>query len=368
MQSSNKDSSTRHKGDATYDEVWREENEVCHVPLLPQLSGDTTARSVSHAAMASSTAPARYHLTYFACRGRGEAVRLCLQAVSAAEPDGFAWAETRVNNPITDELADAWRALKARRDTTGPIGTLPLLRRADSDGVPLAHDGAGAVEVSQVVALCAFADGMLCKARGLTPDPVAAAQAMMLASAAYLDLCAPMGQLCWAPKRMPEKDPVKLVEAMHATLVGHFLPRLDAMLEGGADVDDGGDAAADAAGECYFFGRGTPSIGDICIFEAVHRLACLVGADDDGFSGAVCPLESEHPPETGGPPAPLVPKYDAVPIPPHLKRHAERMSEVPAIHTYIESGRMASRISGSPDEPAMIALLRATWPKLRDAS
>lgn len=271
-------------------------------------------------------------LTYFACRGRGEGARLALEMWH-----GGGWVDDRVALALTDDSAAAWRVIK-ETPRAGPLGTVPSL-----------HVPGSGVEISQVTAVAGYINEAFGPGRASGSDAVAArATDAMLVSAAYLDIAGPLGALMWGPIRNKHTPVAESVNGFRQKLLHAVLPRLEAL--------------ASAHGGPFFAEGDTPRIGDVYIFEALHRLAQAVGGDERGPGGA--DDESGEDVElalNGGPAAPIAAPYSAIPLGPNLTALCEAVAATPAVSGYIGKGRMASRISGAPCEPESLKALRRIW-------
>ena len=182
--------------------------------------------------------PARV-LRYFACRGRGEALRLALIDC------GVGFTDERV--PIDD--LSVFQKAKNDPQVGGPFAALPVLKW---DGHVLA----------QTLPIANYLSGQLGPDHR-EPRPERRAFLDMITSAAHLDMQVPYGPLFWSPVDQPQEQLLKAAVMLFNGLAMK-LAQLEALFER-------------AAGNGPFFGGAEPAMADYFVYESLSRACAVFG-------------------------------------------------------------------------------------------
>lgn len=179
-------------------------------------------------------------LRYFACRGRGEALRLALV------DSGVAFHDERV--PIQD--LSAFQKTKHDPRIGGPFAGLPVLL----------WDG---LELAQTLPIANYLSLQLGHDRRAS-SPAARAFLEMITSAAHLDMQVPYGPLFWSPAGQSDEQLFAAARLLFNGLCAK-LGQLESLF---------GRSGSDGA----YFGGAEPAIADYFVHESLGRGAAVFGA------------------------------------------------------------------------------------------
>ncbi len=115
------------------------------------------------------TAPLTFR--YFACRGRGQALRFFLA------DSGVPW--TNVVVPLSSDKPEEWKSAKGKAAETGPFGTVPTLELPAPSGVVF----------NEVLAIAAYVSRHGASA---SADDASWATSLSVASKCHLDITVPL--------------------------------------------------------------------------------------------------------------------------------------------------------------------------------
>jgi hypothetical protein len=182
-------------------------------------------------------------LLYFACRGRGFALRLFLS------DSGYEWED------LTQDI-NFWFDVKYDQSRTGPLGQLPTLVYQES------KDGSHSVHLNETLGIAAFLS------RKLEPhssiDDFVWGQSMSVSSKVYLDISSPLFAICWAPIRLKG---VNLSE--YASRIKDGVTSIFNLFETNFFND----------GRTFVCNTPIPTIGDYFLFEALDTYLMILGEE-----------------------------------------------------------------------------------------
>jgi glutathione S-transferase len=178
-------------------------------------------------------------LRYFACRGRGEALRLALI------DSGIAFVDDRVQ---IDDLS-VFQKAKHEPSLGGPFAALPVLRW---DGHVL----------GQTLPIATYLSAQLGYDKANSPE--ARAFAEMITSCAHLDMQVPYGPLFWSAADQPEAQLLQTARLLLDNLAARTR-QLETLL-------------VRAAGDGPYFGGVKPAMGDYFVYESLARACAVFGA------------------------------------------------------------------------------------------
>jgi len=175
----------------------------------------------------------RVILTYFDCRGRGQALRFFLSEV---EPS---FVDDRIS---LNGFPATWADIKSNQERTGIFASLPVLK-------------CGNEQVSQALVI---ADFLARRHRQIPEDEAARLRLQMVASAAQLDIVDVSAQLFYQPA--DEGQAAKERIARYLGRVCERVQQLERLL-----------------GDAHFFGGARPVFADYFVFDALLELRDIFG-------------------------------------------------------------------------------------------